>query len=152
LATPIPPGGSDHEAAASGPEPALSERRRRRSDDPVTALHYQLAFTRSLAELEAVVLVDDSGCLVAGAGAWPACEELAAYAPLLANPGAVRSPAVESRIAALSRDVEVLSIPAPGGEALLCGRGGERGTVRRAQRAALIAQAAAGCSRILAAD
>ncbi len=56
------------------------DRRRRRSEDPITALHYQLSFARAEAELEALVLVDDSGCLVAGAGAWPLCEELAAYA------------------------------------------------------------------------
>ncbi|HVY47147.1 MAG TPA: hypothetical protein VHB21_14770, partial [Minicystis sp.] len=78
------------------------ERRRRRSHDPVTALHYQLAFTRSEAGLDAVVLVDESGCLVAGAGAWPACEELAAYAPLLARPADVQSVVVGSRLAALS--------------------------------------------------
>ena len=57
------------------------ERRTRRSLDPITALHYQLASLRRRAALDALVLVDDAGCLVAGAGAWPACEELAAYAP-----------------------------------------------------------------------
>jgi hypothetical protein len=41
--------------------PASSDRRRRRSDDPITALHYQLAHTRSEARLDAVVLVDDAG-------------------------------------------------------------------------------------------
>jgi hypothetical protein len=125
----LPPGGTD--------------RRRRRSDDPITALHYQLAHTRAEAGLDAVVLVDDTGCLVAGAGAWPACEELAAYAPLLANRAAVGSAAVGSRIAALEPEVEVHRLSIDGAEAVLCGRGGDpmkRGSIERA---------AAGCRRIL---
>ena len=120
-----------------------AERRRRRSDDPITALHYQLATTRTEARLDAVVLVDDSGCLVAGAGAWPACEELAAYAPLLANPGAIQSGVVGSRIASLTAEVEVRSFDLEGAEVLLCGRGGTP------ERHASIARAAAGCRRIL---
>jgi hypothetical protein len=122
-----------------------SERRRRRSDDPITALHYQLSSTRAEGRFDTVVLVDNSGCLVAGAGAWPACEELAAYAPLLANPGAITSGAVGSRIAALSAEVEVRHLTVDGAEVLLCGRGGTP------ERRASIAQAAAGCMRILSA-
>ena len=52
----------------SASHPSISsatDRRRRRSDDPITALHYQLSQTRGAARLEAVVLVDDTGCLVA---------------------------------------------------------------------------------------
>ena len=123
------------------------ERRRRRSEDPITALHYQLSFTRLEADLDAVVLVDDTGCLVAGAGAWPACEELAAFAPLLANPGAVASATVGSRIAALSGEVLVRTVAIDGAEAVLCGRG-RGGGVRRS---AAIERAAAGCRRILGA-
>lgn len=121
----------------------LPERRRRRSEDPITALHYQLAAARADGGLDTVVLVDESGCLVAGAGAWPACEELAAYAPLLANPGAVASAAVGSRIADLSADVEVRSLDVDGAEVLLCGRGGG------GDRGDSILRAAAGCLRIL---
>jgi len=120
-----------------------ADRRRRRSEDPITALHYQLSYTRAEAGLDAVVLVDDTGCLVAGAGAWPACEELAAYAPLLANRGAVESAAVGSRIAALEPEVEVHTLTLDGVEAVLCGRGGD------ASRRSSIARAAAGCQRIL---
>jgi hypothetical protein len=119
------------------------ERRQRRSEDPITALHYQLSSTRAEACLDAVVLVDDSGCLVAGAGAWPACEELAAYAPLLVNRAAIGSSAVGSRIAALSAEVDVRSLDVDGAEVLLCGRGGGEG------RGDFIARAAAGCLRIL---
>lgn len=126
------------------PQPSIAgERRRRRSDDPVTALHYQLSHTRGRAGLDAVVLLDDTGCLVAGAGAWPLCEELAAYAPLLAHPGALSSDVVGTQLAALGSTVQVRTIPLDGCEALICGRGGG------AESADLIAQAAAGCRRIL---
>jgi hypothetical protein len=123
-------------------DPPSSERRRRRSDDAITALHYQLSHTRTEARLEAVVLVDDTGCLVAGAGAWPVCEELAAFAPLLADRRVVGSAAVGSRLAAIEPDVFVRQLSVDGCEALLCGRGGE-------PRAELIARTADGCRRIL---
>ena len=119
------------------------DRRRRRSADPITALHYQLSHTRAEAGLDAVVLVDETGCLVAGAGAWPACEELAAFAPLLAHRGAIGSAVVGSRIAALEPETEVRTLDIDGAEAVLCGRGGD------ASRVALIARAADGCRRIL---
>ncbi|MEP7120386.1 MAG: hypothetical protein ABJE95_05740 [Byssovorax sp.] len=125
-------------AAAQSPE-----RRRRRSEDPITALHYQLSFARAEADLEALVLVDDSGCLVAGAGAWPLCEELAAYAPLLAHPGAIHSDALGSSLASMSRQIEIRTMMIDGVEATICGRGGSVG------RTASIARAAAGCRRIL---
>jgi hypothetical protein len=129
-----------------GVDPAnFVDRRRRRSDDVITALHYQLSRARSLAELEALVLVDDRGFLVAGAGAWPACEELAAYAPLLARPEEIRRRRVENRVASLSREVESLRLEIEGAEVLLCGRGGT------SRRRAAIERAAAGCLRILAA-
>lgn len=122
---------------------STSDRRRRRSEDPITALHYQLSFARTEAQLEALVLVDDSGCLVAGAGAWPLCEELAAYAPLLAHPSAIQNEKVGSSLAAMARETEIRTMMIDGCEALICGRGGSVG------RAASIARAAAGCRRIL---
>lgn len=137
-----------HDLAAArerGHEGALlaQERRRKRSDDPITALHYQLSFSRHEAALEALVLVDDSGCLVAGAGAWPLCEELAAYAPLLSRPEVIRDGALGSRLAKLSTEVEVRTVLIDGCEAVICARGGS------AARASSIARAAAGCRRIL---
>lgn len=131
---------SPHAAAARG---ASQERRRRRSEDPITALHYQLSFARAEGELEALVLVDDSGCLVAGAGAWALCEELAAYAPLLAYPSAIQNDKVGSRLAAMARETETRTMLIDGVEAMICGRGGS------VARAASIARAAAGCRRIL---
>ena len=129
---------SPHAAATAG---AIHDRRRRRSEGPITALHYQLSFARAEAELEALVLVDDSGCLVAGA--WPLCEELAAYAPLLAHPSAIQSDSLGSSLAVMAREIEIRRMLIDGVEALICGRG------RSAVRAATIARAAAGCRRIL---
>jgi len=100
------------------------ERRTRRSPDPITALHYQLAALRRSAALEALVLVDDAGCLVAGAGAWPVCEELAAYAPLLADPAKAVRRVVSARLASLSKQVQTLELEALGQPLFLSCRGG----------------------------
>src|SRR5205814_8685457 len=116
------------------PNPGSDERRSRRSDDTMTALHYQLAFARHEGGFEALVLADSSGCLVAGAGAWPTCEMLAAYAPLFADPGVLPSD---------TEPMEVHKLLIDGSEVLLCARGG--GT----RRAPSIARAATGCRRIL---
>jgi hypothetical protein len=131
-------------ASASGAGSlASSDRRRRRSEDPITALHYQLAYTRAETRMEAFVLVDDAGCLVAGAGAWPVCEELAAFAPLLADPHHVRSSIVGGRLAAIEADVVVHPVSIDGAEVLLCSKGGSA-------RPEHLARAAEGCRRILA--
>lgn len=119
------------------------ERRRHRSSDTITALHYQLAAIRREAALEAVVLVDDTGCLVAGAGAWPVCEELAAYAPLLAEDPRTLRTIVSARIAAISAQAERLAFDVDGQEVLLCGRGGTD------KRSGALNRAAEGVRRIL---
>ncbi|HTJ80831.1 MAG TPA: hypothetical protein VL400_03885 [Polyangiaceae bacterium] len=111
--------------------------------DTITALHYQLAALRRSAELEALVLVDDAGCLVAGAGAWPVCEELAAYAPLLADPARVIRRVVSARIATLSNQVETVELEALGQPLFLSCRGG------LGPRAEALSRAATGVRRIL---
>jgi hypothetical protein len=97
------------------------ERRRKRSDDPLVALHYQLAHARQEGQLEAIVVADDSGVVVAGAGAWATCEELAAYAPLLAQ-GQWTEPGLDdtSRVAELRRQVDVQPVDVDGQIVLLC--------------------------------
>ncbi len=97
------------------------ERRRKRSDDPLVALHYQLAHARQEGQLEAIVVADDSGVVVAGAGAWATCEELAAYAPLLAQ-GQWTEPGLDdtSRVAELRRQVDVQPVDVDGQTVLLC--------------------------------
>jgi hypothetical protein len=120
------------------------DRRRKRSDDPLVALHYQLTHARHEGRLDAIVVADDAGIVVAGAGSWAVCEELAAYAPLLADgvwtePGMARG----SRISELSGEVDVQPVDVGGQTVLLCARGGKRGS-------AAMDRAARGVARILA--
>jgi hypothetical protein len=122
------------------PNHAAVERRTRRSNDTMTALHYQLALVRQEGGFEAVVLADDAGCLVAGAGAWPTCEMLAAYAPLLHS-------AVPCAVEALAETgpVEVAQLTVDGIRVILCARGGGQA------RGPSLERAASGCQRILSA-
>jgi hypothetical protein len=125
---------------------SATDRRRNRSADPLVALHYQLAQTRHEGRFDAVVVADDSGVVVAGAGAWAMCEELAAYAPLLVQ-GVWSEPGLPgaSRLSAIRSDVDVQSVDVEGQRVLLCARGGRRGE-------ASLGRAARGVARILARD
>ena len=141
--------GSTQSALPFPTESSGAERRRRRSDDPLVALHYQLTSTRARSGLDAVVLADFSGVVVAGAGSWAACEELAAYAPLLAD-GAVMTAAVTSRVDLLRRDALVVHVTVAGQDVLLCGR--PRRDEKKPEGAArALDAAAAGVTRILTA-
>lgn len=100
-----------------------NDRRRRRSSDPLIALHYQLTSARTRGDLDAIVVADASGVVVAGAGSWPVCEELAAYAPLLAEGAwAQTSEQVSSRVEALRREVDVRLVSIGDQDVLLCAR------------------------------
>jgi hypothetical protein len=102
------------------------DRRRKRSNDPLVALHYQLSHARSEGHLETIVVADDAGLVVAGAGPWAACEELAAYAPLLVQSG-WHEPAktARSRVDEIREDVGVQPVDVDGQTVLLCARGGK---------------------------
>ncbi len=126
------------------------DRRRKRSQDPLVALHYQLSHARSEGRLDAIVVADDSGVVVAGAGAWAVCEELAAYAPLLAQ-GVWHEPGARStgttagetaRMTELRTEVDVQAVEVEGQTVLLCARGGRL-------RGAAMERAAVGVARIL---
>jgi hypothetical protein len=121
----------------------LEDRRRKRSRDPLIALHYQLAHARQDGSLDAIVLADAAGVVVAGAGSWAVCEELAAYAPLLAH-GVWTEPGNDagSRLAELRTEVCVQKLAVDGQEVILCARGGW-------MRDAMVERAAEGVSRIL---
>jgi len=98
------------------------------------------------------VVADASGVVVAGAGSWPVCEELAAYAPLLAEGSwASMTDSVTSRVDSLRRDVEVrsLMIGGPGGPPLRPPPEAWRRKRGRRRRRGAFDQAAAGISRIL---
>jgi hypothetical protein len=122
--------------ACSSP-PAPAERRKQRSADPLVALHYQLAHTRTRSAVDAIVLTDETGVVVAGAGAWVVCEELAAYAPLFTQEE------VPARVASLRADCEVRQVTANGQPMLLCAMG------KQTARAEAASDASAGVTRIL---
>ncbi len=126
--------------------PQKIEKRKQRSTDPIIALHYQLQTVRAEARLDALVLVDDAGCLVAGAGSWPVCEELAAFAPFLADATMARSPHLASETAKLARQTHVQPMSVDGIDVLLCAKGGKGRDVPVQVR-----RAAHGCQRILTA-
>jgi hypothetical protein len=122
------------------------ERRKKRSHDPLVALHYQLSTARTEGDLETIVLADHAGTVVAGAGSWSACEEIAAYAPLFSQNNPSDDDGAGSRIAELRSEVEVRSLRISGQDVLLCSRR-SRSTV--ANREEAISRAAAGITRIL---
>lgn len=126
--------------------PIAPERRQRRSEDPITALHYQLAYARREGAFEAVVLVDAQGALVAGAGAWPLCEELAAFAPLLVRRDAIAHEETRAATDGLAESVEVRALSIDGAEVLLAARGLDGSSAK-----ASMVRAAVGCRRILGA-
>jgi hypothetical protein len=95
------------------------DRRKQRSEDPLVALHYQLSQAKQQGALEAIVLADASGVVVAGAGSWVVCEELAAYAPLLAQ----NDNDLPARVASLRAECEVRAMTAAGQPMLLCAMG-----------------------------
>jgi len=131
------------------------DRRRNRSIDPLIALHYQLAHTRKGAELDAVVVADSSGVVVAGAGSWAACEELAAYAPILAglagegerDEAAGFGQKQESRVDVLRGQTAVSRVEVLDQEVLVCARGGRDGEARA--RAQAVQALVFGVTRIL---
>jgi hypothetical protein len=124
----------------------MDDRRRRRSSDPLVALHYQLSSARARGDLDAIVVADPSGVVVAGAGSWPVCEELAAYAPLLADGAwASMSTQVSSRVEAMRGEVSVRAVSIDGQEVLLCTRQKRRNEALTCD----LDEAARGVSRIL---
>jgi hypothetical protein len=120
----------------------LEDRRRKRSNDPLIALHYQLAQARHESSVEAVVLADGSGVVVAGAGAWAVCEELAAYAPLLAGDPMDETRSA-GRVARMHGEVDVRPMHVDGVEVYLAARG------HRSATTTMLGRLAAGISRIL---
>ncbi|MEO0321495.1 MAG: hypothetical protein AAF447_00920 [Myxococcota bacterium] len=98
----------------------LPDRRHRRSPDRAVALRYQLEACRDRARLEALVVTDDDGMVIAQAGNAGVCEELGAYAPLVQrSPLGMRLPPMlrggEVAVRALGVDGQALYLAALGG-------------------------------------
>ena len=64
---------------------AENDRRRNRTESALEALTRLVEASRRRAGLEAVTISDRAGLLLAGAGAHQLCEELAAWAPVVAR-------------------------------------------------------------------
>lgn len=117
----------------------ILERRSRRSEQPATALRFQLEHTREQARLEALVLADESGLVVGEAGDPAVCTELAAIAPWMQ-----RTPARFPMPPLLrGADVWVRSVTVHGVPLHLAGIGGS------IARDAVLAHSARGVERIL---
>jgi hypothetical protein len=145
----------DDPTSTSAPsiDPMSGERRKKRSLDPLVALHYQLAHAKTDGALDAIVLADTAGILVAGAGSWVVCEELAAYAPLLAHElGQPIGMALPSRMEAMRDDVDVRAMSVQGQPMFLCSfinRSARARAHRPLSRSEATDQAARGVTRIL---
>lgn len=129
-------GSLDRQLSAERP----TDRRGGRRDDTLWALGELLDSVRKDGEFQALAVADPTGVLVAGAGAYADCEELAALAPLVARRAA--NDTIPTRLDVVTRKMEVRRLTIDGIEVLLCGQGGETDALRRA---------AAGCARILGA-
>jgi hypothetical protein len=125
-----------------GPMDGELERRRDRTTSPLGALSRCFEAARRRAGLEALVLADVSGLVIAGAGPSAMCDELAAVGA--ACSGRPANDTVPSRLDVLSRALEVRRLRIDGIEVLLCTEGARDGESEEQLSAAV-----AGCERIL---
>lgn len=119
----------------------LVERRMQRSERRDLALRYQIEHARGQARLEALVLADDAGIVIAGSGDDAVCEELAAIAPLMSRSLGMPMPPLLR-----GADVAVRTVRVHGQRLFLASVGG---TVARD---ALLSTSLRGVERILAAN
>lgn len=121
-------------------DPTL-ERRRHRSDDALSALTRLLEAARARAGLDALAVADAAGLLVAGAGASQTCEELAAWAPVVAQ--APANDAVAGLGAAFDGPTSLRRLFVGGTEIVVACLGKQRGAADELEAVS------AGCQRIL---
>jgi hypothetical protein len=91
--------------------------------DPLATLSRLLDTARERTGISALAVADDSGLLIAGAGSWANCEELAARAPLMAEVGLAVNDTVPTRLDVLARRSEVRRITVDGMRVFVCGEG-----------------------------
>jgi len=120
----------------------LDDRRSRRSGDRATALRFQLDHLKQRGKIEALVLADRDGLLLAQAGEDGVCEELGAIAPLLAkSPLGMPLPPLLS-----GGEVAIRSVDLHGQDLYLASLGGG------VARDALLTHGTSGVQRILSAN
>jgi hypothetical protein len=118
------------------------ERRRDRCETTLGALTRLLEAARRRSDLDALALCDGAGFLVAGAGAAQLCDELAAYAPILAAADSPANDILPTSLMARERKFRVQRLSIDGIEVLLCESGAQSSD---------FAALAQGCERILGA-
>lgn len=114
-----------------------TDRRRRRSDDLQVALSYQLDHSRAMASLDALVLADAAGLVIAASGSEPMCEELGALAPIACRAPGLLSTALDGA------DVAFEALQVHGQQLFLAASGGN------VAREAHLTRSKEGVSRIL---
>jgi hypothetical protein len=127
------------------PEPRVPpclDRRKLRTDDSLIALARLLDAARRTGGLEALVLADDAGLAIAGAGLATECEQLAAMAPFLVGSEPAND-TLPSRLDVMTRSTAVRRLRIDGIDVFLCAEGAGETTERS------LSDAADGCERIL---
>ncbi len=109
--------------------------------DPLKTLSRLLDRAREDTGIAAIAVADDFGLLIAGAGSWSSCEELAARAPLLDQERIAANDTVPTRLDVLARRSEVRRVTIDGMRVFICGEG--------ANAAQAIAGATASVERVL---
>jgi hypothetical protein len=128
---------SGHNEQAFGP---TDERRKDRCETTLGALTRLLEAARRRSDLDALALCDGAGFLVAGAGAAQLCDELAAYAPILASEDGPANDTLPTSLMARERKFRVQRLSIDGIEVLLCESGAQSSD---------FTAVAQGCQRIL---
>ena len=124
------------------------ERRAARTTDTLVALARLFEAARRAGSFEALVLADQHGLPIAGAGAAGVCDRLAAESAVLSARPA--NDTVPCRMDVVTRTAKIRRLRIDGIEVLLCGEGegGTRADPERESEA--LGKAAEGCRRILA--
>jgi hypothetical protein len=127
------------------PKEGLPDRREARSEDPLIALARLFESARRRAGLDAIVLADDMGLTIAGAGSAQVCDDLAARGALVTSTTSTRpaNDTVPCRMDVLARAMEVRRLRIDGIEVLLCAQGGSPASGGE------LSSAVSGCQRIL---
>jgi hypothetical protein len=123
---------------------AIDDRRRDRTRNALEALTRLVEASRRRSGLEAVTVSDPSGLLLAGAGAHRLCEELAAWAPVMAR--GADNDTVPSSLDSFEGRMRLRRLSIDGLEVVVtfCGA--------RAEHASELDAVTAGCTRILRED
>jgi len=120
---------------------APADRRRDRTTEALSALTRLLEAARKRSGIEALAVAADGGVLLAGAGPARLCDEMAAWAPLVA--GLPANDAIPTRLDVFERKALVQRLSVDGVEIIVCGVGDGEKTRRE------LGTVAKGCSRIL---